>query len=235
MADRLSVRAGRELDNQTVAGSVAEVGASTAEKVQIAALQLFATRGFQATGIRDIARQANISVASLYHYMHSKEDLLMQIMRDDMEVLVEGARDILESTVDPIEQVTQLVAFHVGRHARYSLRAIVGDTELRSLSEDSRREIVGLRDHYEIMWRETITTGARQGQFRIGDVKMSALALLEMCTGVAHWYSPNGRMTMEEIVNNFVDMALSLLNATDLPRELREGRKREARHSRKHP
>ncbi|HEY8641410.1 MAG TPA: helix-turn-helix domain-containing protein, partial [Candidatus Dormibacteraeota bacterium] len=41
-----------------------------------AALRLFGTKGYGAVGIREIALEAGISTAALYHYMRTKEDLL---------------------------------------------------------------------------------------------------------------------------------------------------------------
>ena len=39
----------------------------TEERVRDAALRLFAAHGFEATGIRDFARDAGVSSAALYH------------------------------------------------------------------------------------------------------------------------------------------------------------------------
>jgi AcrR family transcriptional regulator len=185
--------------------------ATTAERVEAAALRLFATRGFEATGIRQIAEEAGISVASLYHYMGTKEDLLDRLMRESMRRLLDPARELMESTGDPVERVAGLVELHVRKHARDNLMCLVGDTEIRSLSPARRREMVALRDAYQGMWEEAVADGAAQGRFRVPDVKIAVFALLEMCTGVAHWYAPGGRLSLDEISKTFVGMALSLL------------------------
>jgi hypothetical protein len=39
------------------------------------------------------------------------------------------------------------------------------------------------------------------------------MGALEMCTGVVSWYSPDGRLGLDEIADIFVDMTLSLLGA----------------------
>ena len=41
----------------------------------------FARDGYAATGIRQLAEEAGLTSAALYHYMGSKEDLLVAIMR----------------------------------------------------------------------------------------------------------------------------------------------------------
>ena len=53
--------------------------ASTSDRIHRAALRLFATYGFEGTGIRKIADEAGITVASLYHYVGTKEDLLAAV------------------------------------------------------------------------------------------------------------------------------------------------------------
>ena len=48
---------------------------TTQQRVRRAAVKLFAGKGFHGTGIRDLAQEAKISSASLYHYIGTKEDL----------------------------------------------------------------------------------------------------------------------------------------------------------------
>jgi AcrR family transcriptional regulator len=57
---------------------------STRRRIQDAALQLFAAKGFFATGIREIADRVGVTTAALYHYMGSKDELLIEIMVSSM-------------------------------------------------------------------------------------------------------------------------------------------------------
>ena len=59
----------------------------TGERVRQAALELFAERGFHGTGIRQLAERAGVSSASLYHYLGTKEDLLVALGLLDHEPL----------------------------------------------------------------------------------------------------------------------------------------------------
>lgn len=186
---------------------------TTAERVEAAALRLFATRGFEGTGIRLIADEAGISVASLYHYMGTKDDLLERLMRKSMSRLLEPAAEIVRGTTDVVETMSKLVDLHVRRHAEDNLLSVVSDTEIRSLTSAARREMVALRDGYEQLWEQTVASGVDDRIFSVPDVKLATLALLEMCTGVAYWYSPSGRLSLDTVSKSFVDMALSLLGA----------------------
>jgi AcrR family transcriptional regulator len=187
---------------------------SAADRVEAAALRLFATRGFEGTGIRLIAGEAKISLASLYNYMGTKEDLLGRLMQKSMRNLLDPAQEIIAVSDDPERRLMQLVDLHVRRHAEDNLLMIVGDTEIRSLTESSRRNFVALRDAYEGIWEDTVRAGVASGTFTVPDVKLATFALLQMCTGVSYWYSPRGRLSLDSISDGFVGMALNLLRAT---------------------
>ena len=187
---------------------------STADRVEAAALRLFATRGFEGTGIRLIAEEAKISLASLYNYMGTKEDLLGRLMQKSMRNLLDPAKEITAVSTDPEPRIMQLVDLHVRRHAEDNLLMIVGDTEIRSLTEVSRRNFVALRDAYEGIWEDTVREGVDSGVFTVPDVKLATFALLQMCTGVSYWYSPRGRLSLDSVSDGFVGMALNLLRAT---------------------
>jgi len=184
--------------------------ASTGDRIHRAALRLFATYGFAGTGIRKIADEAGITVASLYHYVGTKEDLLERMMHESMSQLLGPARQVAG---DPAQRICALVDLHVRRHARASQLCRVGDTELRSLSRARRASIVSLRDEYQAIWTDAITSGIRSGTFAVPDARVAAMALMQMCTGVAHWYSPRGRLTLEQVSAAFVTMARAMLTS----------------------
>jgi AcrR family transcriptional regulator len=201
-----------------------EVG-STAERVELAALRLFAIRGFEGTGIRSIADEAGITLGSLYHYIGTKEDLLDRLMHKSMLGLLGPGREIVETVEDPRERIVKLVDLHVRRHAEDNLLSIVGDAEIRSLTPARRRKAVALRDSYESLWEETIDSGSRSGDFHVPDVKLATFALIEMCSGVAYWYSPNGRLSLDAISKAFVEMTLSLLGVDQVRRPTTRARR----------
>ncbi|HEX8868099.1 MAG TPA: helix-turn-helix domain-containing protein, partial [Lentzea sp.] len=94
---------------------------SAETRVRRAAVELFAARGFHGTGIRDLAQAAGLSSATLYHYMGTKEDLLVEIMRTSLTRLIESATQVISATDDPVERLTELVRMHVRAHAEQQL------------------------------------------------------------------------------------------------------------------
>ena len=70
------------------------------------------------------------------------------------------------------------------------------------------RRVLAKRDEYEHMVRGLLATGVRAGVFQVADVKLTAMAILTMCTGVATWFSEGGRLAPESIADRYVEMIL---------------------------
>jgi AcrR family transcriptional regulator len=187
---------------------------STQVRIRDAAVRLFAQKGFEATGIRDIADQAGVKTSALYHYMDSKEDLLVDIMDSILAKLITAAEESIVGAISSAEVLVALVRAHVGLHAYERLSALVGDGELRALSDEKRSHVVKFRDEYEELWTHALNEGVKEGIFVIDNVKITRLALLEMCNGVARWYSETGTLAVGDVADSFAELALSLVEAT---------------------
>jgi AcrR family transcriptional regulator len=185
----------------------------TKQRIEQAALQLFAAKGFEATGIRDIADLAGLSTSALYHYMGSKDELLVAFMVESMTELTRVAHAALEGAEHAAAQLAALVRAHVGFHTLDAQRSLVADDELRAVSDAAFTKVMQLRDGYERLWAETLERGKRSGEFSFADARITRLALLEMCNGVARWYSDRGPKHPAEIADAFADLALAMAGA----------------------
>lgn len=183
----------------------------TQQRITDAALTLFAKKGFTATGIRDLADAAGLSTASLYHYMGTKEDLLLHIMTEGLRRFAAASRQAVADLAGPPRHIVALTRVHVATEVLQRRMSLVIDQELRSLTYPET--VLPLRDEYESLWAHAISLGVQTGEFRIVDPALGRLALLEMCNGVAHWFSANGRLTLAQVCDGFSDMALALLSA----------------------
>ena len=186
---------------------------STRRRIQDAALELFAAKGFFATGIREIADRVGVTTAALYHYMGSKDDLLLEIMTSAMTQLIQTAEESVATAGEPAAELATLVRAHVGYHALDPLRSMVNDDELRAVGGQPRARIMKLRDSYEELWTQTLDRGIARGVFHVSDAKITRLALLEMCNGVDRWYSSAGPMGPGEVADVFADLALAMVDA----------------------
>lgn len=193
----------------------------TGRRVREAAVTLFARKGFAATGIRELAQEAGVTTGALYHYMGTKDDLLVAIMRSCIDPLLAAARELTSRDGQPEWRLAALVEMHVWFHGANPLRTIIADTELRALEGPPADEIIGLRDDYEAIWTGLLAEGAAAGRFEVPDERVAAIALLQLCTGVAHWYRPGGRLQLDELCAMHAEMALAMVRARSGRRPVR--------------
>ena len=192
---------------------------STSKRIMRSALKLFARKGYGAVGIREIALDAGVSTAALYHYMRTKEDLLVALMSDRLRRITAAVGTALEDLAEPERQLVAAVRVHIISHGRFPEGVV--DEEVRSLSPQTRPGIVALRDEYEAIWDGVLEAGVESGVFALEQPRLARLALLEMCNGVVHWYRPHGEGDLQQIADAYADMALGLVRARQGGSELR--------------
>jgi len=65
------------------------------ERILEAAVRLFSLKGYSATGLREIVREAGVSVAMVNYHFGSKQALLKEIVRQFFDMMTEKAEEIL--------------------------------------------------------------------------------------------------------------------------------------------
>lgn len=193
-------------------------GRSVRENILAAAVQLFAEYGYHAAPLRDIARIAGIQAASIYYHYANKEALLVEIMETHMRHLNTMLERILREQSDPLIRLHLAIANHIRLHTSYKSEFFIIDTEIRALEGDNRRYILSLRDHYESLLQDLLRDGMEKDIFRMSDVKVSSYAIIAMCTEVSTWFRPNGRLTVQEVIELYSQMITQgLLTSPGVP------------------
>lgn len=75
------------------------IDVTTADRILEVATTFFARKGYNGTSIRDIAREADISISTLYYYAKNKNDLYRQVFKEVYNQEVETIDKVL-SKVD---------------------------------------------------------------------------------------------------------------------------------------
>lgn len=179
--------------------------------VQQAAVSCFAQRGFAATGIRELGTAVGLNSATLYHYVGGKEELLVDIIKNCLNSMIDGASQTAAAGADPTRKLALLVAFHVGFTATNPKTSRVAEHEMRALSTENAAHMQALRDSYEQLFARVLQDGTAQGAFSTGDLGIARLAMMEMGTGVSHWFRRDGRLSLPEVQLNFVALAMRML------------------------
>jgi AcrR family transcriptional regulator len=183
-----------------------------------AATMLFRRRGFHATSMQDLAEAMGMNRGSLYHYIASKDDLLWTILVGAFDRLDQRVAPKLEADAPPRERLADAIHEHLRVAADHADELSLIQIELRSLSPERRREMVGRRDAYEARWRRTIEDGIASGDLRPVDVRLAGIGILSVCNWFTQWYQPDGALSVDQIADAFVELFLGGLSPSDSSR-----------------
>lgn len=179
-----------------------------------AAVDNFQRLGYHGTTVRDIARDAGITVASIYHHFPSKQDILQDIMvrvLSDVISLTRGA--LLRAGPTPSEQLDAVVRAWILFHTSRRAEASIGASEIRSLDEAGYRIVVALRDEQERMFRDVVERGVAEGEFGTPYPREAVRAITTMGYTVASWYRPGGALSPEQIAERYAALALGTVRS----------------------
>lgn len=177
-----------------------------AEIVNVAA-ELFREKGFMATSLEDIASEVGMYKGSLYHYIDSKEDLLLAVVREPAEQILTELRELVSLDLPPAEKIRRITRSHVRVLEDNFACASVYLEEFAGRNRSE--EWTALDREYFTSIVEVIAEGKRRGDFGTGvDVRTTALALIGSLNWLTHWYRPDGPLSASEIAERFCDVFL---------------------------
>ena len=180
-----------------------------AEEVYAAALRLFTEKGYHATSMQDIAAAVGLYKGSLYHYIGSKEDLLVQVFERAMGSLLNDIESIVSDTsLNATEQLRQLMHAHVCAVAANREALTVYLHDFRALAGEALVRVRQQRERYRALVEQVIRRGVEGGELRTPDIGIDTLAVLGMCNWVVQWYRPDGRLNPAHIADRFSELVL---------------------------
>ena len=176
-------------------------GPKTLAAIREAGLDLIYRHGYEAMSLRGLATEVGLQPGSLYNHIKTKQELLFDLIHDHMTALMERVDAALEGLDGPQARLEAFTAFHLSYHIERKREVFIGSSEIRSLEPENRATIVALRQAYENRLCAILEAGAAQGLFAIGDVRVTAYAILAMLTGICTWYEPKGRIGQQELID----------------------------------
>jgi AcrR family transcriptional regulator len=178
---------------------------SEARRVDIlrAAARVFRRRGTGATGMREIAEEAELSPGNLYYYFESKDELLHFCQERTLKQLL-AAVDAAKAAATCAERLRAVLRAHV--HALLDeLEGATAHLDIESLPDAVRVPLIKKRDSYERAVRALVTEGISRGEFAPCDAALVTRAMLGAANWTARWYRPNGPKSADEIAGAIGD------------------------------
>jgi AcrR family transcriptional regulator len=188
-------------------------GEKTEAAIREAAINLIARLGYEAMSMRQLAAEVGVQAAALYRYFPTKEELLFTLMREHMEGLIGAWKAARPTGDDAAVRLAAYVENHIAFHIERRHATHVSNMELRSLSHERLTQILKMRTAYEKELRAILRDGAETGAFAVDDVGLTAMALIQMMTGVIVWFRPDERLSIAEVTTTYLSMTMRLVGA----------------------
>jgi AcrR family transcriptional regulator len=188
-------------------------GELSRENLLDAAARVFRQRGYNATTIRDIAREAGVALGGLYRHFSSKEEFIAVSLTDGMKDIradVQRAVGALPPGSSLHEKIkagikAQMLATRKrGDSYDLAVRYERASTAPASIWKPYRHEV----EEYRVFWKRLLDQARETGQIR-GDSNTSMLTffLLGSVIWVNQWHRPT-RRSLDKVAGDFADFFL---------------------------
>jgi len=173
-------------------------GVDTEQSFIAAATRLFAERGYKGTSISDLARELQLTTASLYYYVEGKQELLVKVLESGMSDFLLRLQAIADGEEGPREKLARAVENHIDFVVSRRDVVRIFLRQRSELTAESQRHYQELLDRYQRLFTD-ILVDARPLVAATTDTVLLRQAVLGMINSLVEWYTPQGRLTPEEI------------------------------------
>jgi AcrR family transcriptional regulator len=180
-----------------------ETTADRRQKIMAEAARLFATRGFDATKIRDIAAAAGILGGSLYYYFASKEEIFLAVHSAGMEMISSMVKAAIEEVSDPWDRLEAAAVAHCEALLSTDELPVLVSPHFSDAMGGLTKILVAQRDSYDrliagIVEDLDLPPGVDRQIFR--------LHFLGALNWIPTWYRSGSRLTPAQIGKQLVAM-----------------------------
>lgn len=163
---------------------------SRLEAVLDAGAELFASKGYKATTMRDIAAAAGMQPGSLYYHFASKQELLRRVYGLAVEQAEARLVEAIDAQIDPWERFEAAVVRHTETMLDQDNYAKVMNGVLPADAPELTDELTQLRDNYEAHFSELVAGLTLPADV---DRKLYRLFVLGAINSSRIWYRPGGK------------------------------------------
>ena len=151
---------------------------------------LFAKKGFERATIRDVSQATGMSLAGLYYYFKSKEELLFLIQFTTFESICEKLKEIIENETDPQSCLHSMINMHFEYFIRNMNDLKICSRELESLEGDYYQEVAEKRKEYFDLTQSIFEKISDKSGGSSADSRLAALYLFGTLNWIYQWYRP---------------------------------------------
>ena len=173
------------------------------EAVVRAAAQAFNAHGYHNTSLDDVAAALGVTKPTVYYYVASKEQLLLECFRAGLQGIHDVLRETERSGHSGRERLNAVVRGYAAAIASEYGWCMVRAHE-HDLGGAMGAEVKALKSGIDQGLRRLLQTGIDDGSIAPCDTRITAFAIAGALNGIAHWYRENQPMNAPQVADLFV-------------------------------
>ena len=176
------------------------------EQILQAALEAFHTKGFGQTSVRDLAAATGMSIAGMYHYFDTKDDILFAIIQGSVDRLLAELKAARDSAETPEARLRAMLGATVRAvvEDRASIRILIDNAD--RLAPERQKMIRIKRREMALMVRAELERLQTAGHLKDLDLNVAAFALNGMANWVYYWYNPDGPVDVDGLIDQLAEV-----------------------------
>ncbi|MER2071336.1 MAG: TetR/AcrR family transcriptional regulator, partial [Psychrobacillus sp.] len=130
-----------------------------------AAIIVIAENGYHQSQVSKIAKQAGVADGTIYLYFKNKEDILISVFEEKMEVFADNLKEILKEDISASEKLYKMIENHFKVLASNKHLATVTQLELRQSNLALRLRINAILKNYLTLLDTILKEGIKNEEF----------------------------------------------------------------------
>lgn len=191
-----------------------------ARRMQIiqGATRLFVKKGYDRTSVREVAKACKMSMGALYHYVGSKEDILLLIIDQSMSDLAKSIEEFSQTiaALSPPEALCKFIDMYYRMVDKNQDITLFTYQETKNLEQRARRQVLDSAARDVGACEALLRRGIASGDFDIGNPTVMAHNIIvgAHMWAVRRWFLKE-RVTLDEYIREQTKYVLKAIMAKD--------------------
>jgi AcrR family transcriptional regulator len=196
-------------------GGTAAARAGRRAELLATAAEVFASQGYSATTIRQVADAAGMLGGSLYYHFDSKEAMVDEILSTFLDEMWAAYDRVLDANLGARDTLEAIVVESFRSIDRHRPAVVIYQNEAKHLTAGERfRYLLDSDRRFEDMWTALLERGVDEGVFRADlDRGLIYRFIRDTVWVAANWYRRGGRLSPDDIAKQYLAMVLEGIQA----------------------
>lgn len=181
------------------------------------AARIFCEKGYEGASMRDLSRATGMSLAGLYHYFASKDELLYLIQKHTFRTIIENLRERLQASRDPEERIRIFIENHLeySMANKEAMKVLVHEDE--TLKNEHGTEVRAIKREYYRICLDLLEEFQRARGLQSSG-RLAVLSLFGMINWIYTWHNPRVDADAKDLARQMGDIFLHGVLNTGRPK-----------------